>query len=134
LCYLQYLVFQVLLLYQKENELFTQNLIKMIVEVNSENYEEIVLQTDKPVLLDFYATWCGPCKILHSTLEKLAEEFKDTAVIAKVNVEENTDITVLYGIKVLPTVMFVNKQERTDNKIVGVRPINEYSDILKELI
>ena len=106
----------------------------MIVEVNSENYEEIVLQTDKPVLLDFYATWCGPCKILHPTLEKLAEEFKDTAVIAKVNVEENTDITVLYGIKVLPTVMFVNKQERTDNKIVGVRPINEYSDILKELI
>ena len=106
----------------------------MIVEVNSENYEEIVLQKDKPVLLDFYATWCGPCKILHSTLEKLAEEFKDTAVIAKVNVEENTDITVLYGIKVLPTVMFVNKQERTDNKIVGVRPINEYSDILKELI
>jgi thioredoxin 1 len=85
----------------------------MIVEITKENFEEIVLKSEKPVLLDFYATWCGPCKSLHPILEKLAKE---------------------YGIMVIPSVVILNKGEIVGTKMTGVKSKLEYSSILTKLI
>lgn len=106
----------------------------MIVEINSENYKEIISQTEKPVLIDFYAEWCGPCKVLHPTIEKLAEEFADTAIIAKVNVDKNSDLAVEYGIMSIPAVIILNKGERIGNKLIGLKPKDEYSNAINKLL
>ncbi|MEY4331544.1 MAG: hypothetical protein RLZZ196_282 [Bacteroidota bacterium] len=106
----------------------------MIVEINSENYKEIISQTDKPVLVDFYADWCGPCKMLHPVMEKLAEEFADTVIIAKANVEDNRDMGVEYGIMSIPAVIIFNKGEMIGSKMIGVKPKDDYANVLKELV
>lgn len=106
----------------------------MIVEINSDNFNEILSQNEKPVLLDFYADWCGPCKMLHPTIEKLAEEFADTAIIAKVNVENNRDLGAKYGIMAIPSIVILNKGEMIGSKMSGVRPKDDYANALKELI
>ena len=106
----------------------------MIIEINKDNYETIVQQTEKPVLLDFYATWCGPCKSLHPILEKLAEEFGEKAIIAKVDVDKNKDIAVEYGIMVIPSVVILSKGEIVGSKITGLRKKEEYSSILSKLL
>ena len=106
----------------------------MIVEINSENYKEITSQTEKPVLIDFYAEWCGPCKMLHSTMEKLAEELGDSVIIAKVNIEDNMDISVEHAIMSIPAVVVFNKGQVVGNKIIGAASKDTYTNILKELV
>jgi len=106
----------------------------MIIEINKDNYESIVQQNEKPVLLDFYATWCRPCKNFLPTLEKLAGEFADTAIIAKVDVDRNLDIAKEYGIMVIPSVVILNKGEIVGTKMTGVKSKVEYSSILTKLI
>lgn len=106
----------------------------MVVEINSSNIDEILSQTEKPVLIDFYATWCGPCRMLVPTLEKLDEEFADKVIIAKADVEKNSDLYSKHGVRVIPTVIFINKGELVGEKLTGVKTQEEYSEILKSLI
>jgi thioredoxin 1 len=106
----------------------------MIIEINKDNYEAIVQQNEKPVLLDFYATWCGPCKGLHPILEKLAEEFGEKVIIAKVDVDRNLDIAKEYGIMVIPSVVILNKGEIVGTKMTGAKSKEEYRSILSKLI
>ncbi len=77
-----------------------------------------VLATDKLVVLDFWAEWCGPCKMIGPIIDELSEEYKDRAVIGKVNVDDNDETTSKYGIRNIPTVLLIKNGEVVD-KIVG---------------
>jgi len=110
----------------------------MIIEINKDNYEAIVQQTEKPVLLDFYATWCRPCNAFFPTIEKLAEEFYDTAIIAKVCLDEefkfNQDIGIQFGVISIPSVVILNKGEIVGTKITGAKSKEVYRSILSKLL
>jgi len=81
-----------------------------VLEINPENFNEVVLKSDKPVLVDFYAEWCAPCKMLLPTLDKLANEI-DNVLIVKVNVDNNGEIAKNYGIRGIPTLLLIDNGE-----------------------
>ena len=83
----------------------------MAVEITDANFAELVAGSDKPVLLDFWAEWCGPCRMVAPILDELSEEFAGRAKIAKVNVDENQQIPAQFGIRSIPTlILFKNGQ------------------------
>ena len=101
--------------------------------VNDENFESIVLKADKPVLVDFWAEWCGPCKMLTPTIDLISEEYNSTSVIAKVNVDEAPSIATNYGVRSIPCLLFFNKGEVVEQR-VGAISKEEIISILDKLI
>ncbi len=89
----------------------------MALEITDATLEE-VLKTDKLVVIDFWAEWCGPCKMVGPIINQLADEYKDKAVIGKVDVDNNDDATTKYGIRNIPTILFIKDGEIVD-KVVG---------------
>lgn len=89
------------------------------LHVTIDNFEQEVLKSDKPVLIDFWASWCGPCKMLMPVIEQLADELTDVKV-CKVNVDEEPDLAAKYGVMSIPTLVVV-KDGQTANKSVGVQ-------------
>ena len=85
-----------------------------------ENFEEEVLKSDKPVLLDFWASWCGPCRMIAPTIEEIAEE-NDTIKVGKINVDDERDLSLQFGIESIPT-LIVMKDGKIVNKGVGAMP------------
>lgn len=88
-------------------------------ELNDSNFENEVLKSEKPVLVDFWAVWCGPCKMVEPELEKLAEEKSDDLIVGRLNVDENRDTAIKYGITAIPTMILFKKGEIA-KKLVGV--------------
>lgn len=76
-----------------------------------------VLATDKLVVIDFWAEWCGPCKMIGPIIDELSEEYKDRAIIGKVNVDDNDEVTSKYGIRNIPTVIFIKNGEVVDKSV-----------------
>jgi thioredoxin 1 len=93
----------------------------MALEITDGNFQELVVESDKPVMLDFWAPWCGPCRMIAPHVEEMAKEFVDKAVIGKVNVDNNPAISERFGIRNIPTVLFIKNGQMAD-KQVGLCP------------
>jgi len=91
---------------------------KYASEVNDGNFEQSVLQSDQPVLVDFWAAWCAPCRMIAPTIEKIAERYEGRARVVKVNVDENPATAQRYGIKGIPTLILFNEGKEAE-RIVG---------------
>ncbi len=105
----------------------------MAVEITDANFEEKVLQSDKPVLLDFWAEWCGPCRMIGPLVEELSTEYEGKAICGKVDVDSNPGIAAKYGIRNIPTILFFKGGEIVD-KQVGAVPKSNLEDKLKALL
>ena len=102
-------------------------------QVTDDNFNEVVAKSEVPVLLDFYADWCGPCKILGPIIDELAEEYEGKALVAKVNTEINPKLSQYFKIKSIPTIMFIHKGQLVE-RFQGLIPKPNLEEILEEYI
>lgn len=105
----------------------------MAVELTDANFEEIVLKSDKPVMIDFWAEWCGPCRMVAPIVEEMSGEYESKAIIGKVNVDENPNISMKFGIRNIPTIIFLKNGEMVD-KSVGAVPKNVLTEKIDNLL
>ncbi|WP_298653825.1 thioredoxin [uncultured Proteiniphilum sp.] len=92
-----------------------------------------VLETDKLVVIDFWAEWCGPCKMIGPIIEEIGEEYKDKVVVGKLNVDDNDETTGKYGIRNIPTVLFI-KNGKVVDKVVGAGPKTLFTEKINNLL
>ncbi len=105
----------------------------MAVEITDANFEELVLKSDKPVVVDFWAAWCGPCRMIGPIIDEMHGEYEGKAVIAKVNVDENPGVSAKFGVRNIPTVLFIKNGEVAD-KSVGAVPKAQLTEKLNALL
>ena len=92
--------------------------------VNDANFDEIVLQSDKPVMVDFWAEWCGPCRMIAPFVEEISNEYSDRALIVKCDVDDSPGVAARLGIRNIPTVMFFKNGEVADKQVGAVPKAN----------
>ena len=105
----------------------------MALQITDASFDEVVLKSDKPVLVDFWATWCGPCRMLGPVIEELATEYEGRVVVGKVDVDNNQEFAAKYGVRNIPTVL-VFKDGVVVGRQVGVAPKKTYTDALDSLL
>ena len=91
-----------------------------ILEASDSNFADIVLKSDKPVIVDYWAEWCGPCKMIAPILEQADQEIGDKINIVKINIDENPNTPTQYGIRSIPTLMLFKNGETVDTKVGGM--------------
>jgi thioredoxin 1 len=104
-----------------------------LMEIDDSSFEAQVLQADKPVLVDFWAPWCGPCKVIGPIIEKLAENYGDQILFAKCNADDSQETAAKYGIKSIPTMMFF-KNGNVFDKIIGSTNQAKIEEVLKKIL
>lgn len=99
--------------------------------IKESDYKKLVIESNKPVLIDFYADWCGPCKKMSSVLDTLAEEYKDKADIYKINADECENLTAELNVISLPTIVFFKNGKETE-RLMGLQSIEKIRNILNK--
>jgi thioredoxin 1 len=105
----------------------------MALEVNDGNFDEIVIKSDKPVLVDFWAEWCGPCRMVEPLLEEISHEYEGKALVVKCDVDNSPGVSAKYGIRNIPTVLFF-KDGKIADKQIGAVPKNNFVTKLNAII
>lgn len=105
----------------------------MAIEITDANFEEVVLKSDKPVVVDFWAEWCGPCRMIGPVIEEMSGEYDGKAVIGKVNVDENPGVSAQFGVRNIPTILFIKGGQISD-KVVGAVPKSQLTTKLDALL
>lgn len=105
----------------------------MLLHLNSQNFDSEVLQSNIPVLVDFSATWCVPCQMIAPVMEQLAEDFNGKAKIAKVDIDECSDLAMKYNIMSVPSMVYFRDGEIKD-QVIGAVPAEHLSEKLKQLL
>lgn len=99
-----------------------------VIEITEDNFDTFV-NAESPTLVDFWAPWCGPCRALGPTIDKLAEDFDGKAQVGKLNIDEHPQLAAKFGVSSIPTVMVFKNGDRTD-QFVGLRQYDDYADAL----
>lgn len=92
----------------------------MALELTDSNFDDIVLKSDKPVIVDFWAVWCGPCRIIGPIVQEIGEEYSDQVVVGKLDVDNNPGVSRKYGIRNIPTLLFFKNGEVVDKQVGSV--------------
>ncbi|NIP37927.1 MAG: thioredoxin [Candidatus Dadabacteria bacterium] len=103
----------------------------MSIKISSDNFEKEVINSKKPVLVDFWAEWCGPCRTVGPALEEISEEYSDKFTLAKVNVDENPELVGEYGIRSIPTMILFKDGKQADS-VIGALPKENIVDFVNE--
>jgi thioredoxin 1 len=104
-----------------------------IVHFSDQNFEEMVLKSDKPVLVDFYADWCGPCRMVAPIIEELAKQYEGKILVGKVDVDANAQVAGKYGVMSIPTVILFNQGAETQRQ-VGYGGKEMYEEMVKKVL
>ncbi len=104
-----------------------------VTEVTDATFEEIVLKSEVPVMVDLWAVWCGPCRMIHPIIEELSEEYAGKALMTKLDVDTNRETAMKYGIRNIPTVLFIKNGEVVD-KQVGAVPKRKFVEKLEAIL
>jgi thioredoxin 1 len=107
--------------------------MEKVMNVTNENFNEVVLNSTVPVLVDFYAEWCGPCKKLAPTMEVLAEEYKELITVTKLDVDISQDVSSEYFVKNIPAIL-IFKNGKVFEKIIGMSSISEYKSMINRAL
>lgn len=105
----------------------------MALEITDATFEETVLKSDKPVVVDFWAAWCGPCRMVGPVIDQISEEYDGRAVVGKVDVDANQEFAAKYGVRNIPTVLIFDKGELVGRQ-VGVAPKATYAEAIDSLL
>jgi thioredoxin len=105
-----------------------------VIELTSGNWESEVVNSDKPVLVDFWAPWCGPCRMLSPTIDRIADQFADRVKVGKVNTDENQELAVRYRVSGIPLLLFFQGSDQPSEKLVGVQPESELVKTLNRML
>ena len=105
----------------------------MALEITDSSFEQTVLKSDKPVMVDFWAAWCGPCRMVGPIMDELSSEYEGKAVVGKVDIDSNQQYAAQFGVRNIPTVLIFKNGELVDRK-VGVSSKSDYADAIEKLL
>jgi thioredoxin 1 len=105
-----------------------------VMELTTDNWEAEVVKSDKPVLVDFWAVWCGPCRALAPTIDRIADQFAGKVKVGKLNTDDHNEIAIRYGISSIPSVLLFNGGEQPVERSVGVRPEADFVKMISRVL